>query len=282
MLIQLLNGLVYGALLFSLASGLALMFGLRRIVNFSHGALYMLGAYLGYSLANLFGFWLALVMATLALALLGALLDAAVFRPLQSRDPLIILLVTFGLALIAEDLVQTIWGNETHTLAIPAQLAGSVEFAGIVFPSYRLAIIVFGLLVAAGLSLWLKFSRIGLFVRAASINPTLAAIQGVDTDRVSLLVVAVGAALAGMSGVVAAPIMSLAPSMAADILVDSFIVVVVGGLGSLTGAFITAMILGQINVLGIIIAPEFTALLPFIIMVVVLIWKPTGLAGSRV
>lgn len=258
------------------------MFGLRRIVNFSHGALYMLGAYLGYSIAGKIGFWPALVLSTLALAALGALLDAAVFRPLQDRDPLIILLVTFGFALIAEDVVQTIWGNDTHSLAMPALLAGVIDLRGSSFPAYRLAIITFGLMVAIGLSLWLRFSRVGLFVRAASFNPTLAAIQGIDTDRVSLLVVAVGAALAGASGVVAAPILSLAPSMAADILVDSFVVVVVGGLGSLTGAFITALILGQVNVLGIIFAPEFTALLPFAIMVAVLIWKPTGLAGSRV
>jgi branched-chain amino acid transport system permease protein len=281
MLIQILNGLVYGALLFALASGLALMFGLRRIVNFAHGSLYMLGAYIGYSVSAHVGFWTALAVAALVLGLLGAALDVLVFRPLQDKDPLITLLVTFGLALIAEDVVQSIWGNDTLALAEPGLLAGTLQIPGTTFPVYRLAIIAFGALVGGGLAAWLRLTPVGLFVRAASFNPTVAGIQGVDTDRVSALVVAVGAALAGASGVVAAPLLSLAPSMAADILVDSFIVVVVGGLGSLAGAFVTALLLGQINVLGIVFMPELTALLPFILMVGVLIWKPTGLAGNR-
>lgn len=281
MLIQIINGLVYGGLLFALASGLALMFGLRRIVNFAHGALYMLGAYVGYSVSLQLGFWAALIASALVLAILGVLLDFLVFRPLQDKDPLITLLVTFGLALIAEDVVQTIWGNDTLSLSEPAWLDGVINLPGSVFPIYRLAIIGFGALVAGGLALWIRYSRVGLFVRAASFNPTVAAIQGVDTDRVSALVVAVGAGLAGVSGVVAAPILSLAPSMAADILVDSFIVVVVGGLGSLGGAFIVALLLGQINVLGIVFMPELTTLLPFLLMIVILIWKPTGLAGNR-
>lgn len=281
MLIQIINGLVYGGLLFALASGLALMFGLRRIVNFAHGALYMLGAYVGYSVSVQIGFWAALLSSALVLGVLGVLLDILVFRPLQDKDPLVTLLVTFGLALIAEDVVQTIWGNDTLSLPEPAWLEGVINLPGSVFPIYRLAIIAFGALVAGGLALWIRYSRVGLFVRAASFNPTVAAIQGVDTDRVSALVVAVGAGLAGVSGVVAAPILSLAPSMAADILVDSFIVVVVGGLGSLGGAFVVALLLGQINVLGIVFMPELTALLPFLLMIAILIWKPTGLAGNR-
>lgn len=282
MAIQLLNGLVYGALLFALASGLALMFGLRRIVNFAHGALYMLGAYLGYTAAQAFGFWGGLVAAAAGLALLGLLLDITVFRPLQRRDPLTTLLVTFGLALIAEDLVLTAWGNDTLSFAEPAQLSGALSVFDSQFPAYRLAIIGFGAAVAVGLVLWLRLSRVGLFVRAASHDPVISAVQGVNTDRVSALVVAVSAALAGVSGVVAAPLMSLAPSMGTDILVDSFIVVVVGGLGSLGGAFVVAMLLGQINVLGVVFMPELTSLLPFLLMIGILIWKPTGLAGERV
>ena len=282
MAIQFLNGLVYGALLFALASGLALMFGLRRIVNFAHGSLYMLGAYIGYSAALRFGFWGGLVAAGLGLAVLGLALDVAVFRPLRRRDPLTTLLVTFGLALIAEDLVLSLWGRDTLTLSAPPELAGSLSLLGTAFPAYRLLIIGFGAAIALGLVAWLRFSRIGLFVRAASHDPVIAAVQGVDTDRVSALVVAVSAALAGMSGVVAAPLLSLAPTMGADILVDSFIVVVVGGLGSLGGAFVTAMVLGQINVLGVVFMPELTSLLPFLLMIAVLVWKPTGLAGDRV
>jgi len=282
MLIQLMNGFVYGALLFAMASGLALMFGLRRIVNFAHGSLYMLGAYVGYSVSTVLGFWWALVAAVAILAILGACLDYAVFRPLQDRDPLITLLVTFGLALIFEDFVQSIWGIDTRSLPAPLLLTGTVRITGTDFPIYRIAIIAFGTLVAGGLIAWLRLSQIGLTVRAASFNPTLAAIQGVNTDYISALVVAVGAALAGASGVIAAPLLSLAPSMAGDILVDSFIVVVVGGLGSLGGALAAALLLGQINVLSIVFLPELTGLVPFVSMIGILLWKPTGLAGTRV
>lgn len=282
MVTQFLNGLVYGALLFTLASGLALMFGLRRIVNFAHGSLYMLGAYVGYSASKIVGFWGGLVAAGLGLALVGFALDTAVFRPLQRRDPLTTLLVTFGLALIAEDLVLTTWGKDIVSFPQPPQLAENFSLLGTSFPAYRLIIIAFGAIVAAGLVVWLRFSRVGLFVRAASHDPVISAVQGINTDRVSALVVAVSAALAGMSGVIAAPFLSLAPSMAADILVDSFIVVVVGGLGSLGGAFIVSMLLGQVNVLGVVFMPELTSLLPFLLMIAVLVWKPTGLAGKRV
>lgn len=282
MLIQLMNGLVYGALLFAMASGLALMFGLRRIVNFAHGSLYMLGAYVGYSISTVLGFWWALGVAIVVLALAGASLDYLVFRPLQDRDPLIVLLVTFGLALIFEDLVRSIWGIDTLSLPPPPSLAGTVRVPGTDFPLYRLAIIAFGILVAAGLVAWLRWSQIGLAVRAASFNPILTAIQGVNTDYVSALVVAVGAALAGASGVVAAPLLSLAPSMAGDILVDSFIVVVIGGLGSLGGALAAALLLGQINVLSIVFLPELTAMVPFVLMIGILLWRPMGLAGTRV
>ncbi|HMK70578.1 MAG TPA: branched-chain amino acid ABC transporter permease [Xanthobacteraceae bacterium] len=282
MTIQLLNGLVYGALLFTVASGLALMFGLRRIVNFAHGSLYMLGAYIGYSASKLFGFWIALVAAGACLAMLGALLDGAVFRPLQRRGPLTTLLVTFGLALIAEDLVLTVWGKDTLSLPAPALLAGDWSPFATSFPAYRLMMIAFGAVAALGLLIWLKGTRIGLFVRAASHDPVISAVQGINTDRLGALVVAVGAALAGMSGVVAAPLLSLTPSMAGDILVDSFIVVVVGGLGSIGGAFVTALVLGQINVLGVVFMPELTSLLPFFLMIAVLVWKPAGLAGERV
>jgi len=282
MLIQVLNGLVYGALLFALASGLALMFGLRRIVNFAHGALYMLGAYVGYTISSVFGFWWALIGTFCALALLGAGLDFMVFRPLQHKDPLITLLVTFGLALVIEDVVQSIWGNDILSLPPPQQLTGVVDIFGTSFPTYRLAIVAFGILVVCGLVAWLRLSRVGLFVRAASFDPTLAAIQGVNTDHISAAVVAVGAALAGASGVVAAPLLSMSPSMAGDVLVDSFVVVVVGGLGSLGGAFVAALILGQINVLSIVFIPGVTALLPFLLMIGILMWRPTGLSGTRV
>ncbi|MDF3838809.1 branched-chain amino acid ABC transporter permease [Cupriavidus basilensis] len=279
--INLFNGLVYGALLVVMCSGLALIYGLRRVVNFAHGSLYMLGAYLGYSIALQTSFWVALLAVPLVMAVLGVLLDRYGFRLLQDRDPLSVVLVTFGLLLVIEDFVQTVWGKSNLSVPAPAALSASVDLFGTPVPAYRLAVIGAGLLVALGLSLWLRYSRAGLFVRAASTDPTTTAMQGVNTDLLSAGVVGLGTALAGLAGVVAAPFLSLSPSMSSDVIIDSFVVVVVGGLGSLAGAFVAAMVLGMIQALGAVYLPDTAMLLPFLLMVAVLIWKPAGFAGSR-
>ncbi|MGE8367822.1 branched-chain amino acid ABC transporter permease [Cupriavidus sp.] len=279
--INLFNGLVYGALLVVMCSGLALIYGLRRVVNFAHGSLYMLGAYLGYSIALQASFWVALVAVPLVMAVLGVLLDRYGFRLLQDRDPLSVVLVTFGLLLVIEDFVQTVWGKSNLSVPAPAALSTSVVLFGTPLPAYRLAVIGAGLLVALGLSLWLRYSRAGLFVRAASTDPTTTAMQGVNTDLLSAGVVGLGTALAGLAGVVAAPFLSLSPSMSSDVIIDSFVVVVVGGLGSLAGAFVAAMVLGMLQALGAVYLPDTAMLLPFLLMVAVLIWKPAGFAGSR-
>lgn len=279
--INLFNGLVYGALLIVMCSGLALIYGLRRVVNFAHGSLYMLGAYIGYSIAVHSNFWVALVAAPAIMALLGVLLDRYCFRLLQDRDPLTVVLVTFGLLLIIEDFVLAVWGKSNLSMSGPEALNTTVDLLGTPVPAYRIAVIGVGALVALGLSLWLRFSRIGLFVRAASTDPTTTAMQGVNTDALSAGVVGLGTALAGLAGVVAAPFLSLSPTMSSDVIIDSFVVVVIGGLGSLAGAFIAAMVLGMIQALGAVYLPDAAALLPFGLMVAVLIWKPAGFAGSR-
>ncbi len=280
--VQMLNGLVYGSLLMIMASGLVLIYGLRRVVNFAHGSLFMLGAYVAYSVALYTNYWLGLIAAISVLAFLGVLLDKYGFSLLQDRDPLTVLLVTFGLLLIIEDVVQTIWGKQSYSLTAPDVLQGSVQLLGTQFPIYRLAIVIVGILVAVSLIVWLRNGRLGLFIRAASTEPVTTAMQGVNTDRLSALVVALGAALAGLAGVVAGPFLSLAPTMGSDILIDSFVVVVIGGLGSFAGAFIAAMVLGQVQALGAVYLPSVSALLPFALMIAVLIWRPAGIAGSRV
>ena len=279
--INLFNGLVYGALLIVMCSGLALIYGLRRVVNFAHGSLYMLGAYLGYSLASHSNFWVALLVAPAIMAVLGVLLDRYGFRLLQDRDPLSVVLVTFGLLLVIEDLVQSVWGKSNLSLPAPTALNMSVDILGTPVPAYRLGVIAVGAAVALGLSLWLRYSKVGLFVRAASTDPTTTAMQGVNTDLLSAGVVGLGTALAGLAGVVAAPFLSLSPSMSSDVIIDSFVVVVVGGLGSLAGAFVAAMVLGMVQALGAVYLPDESVLLPFILMVAILIWKPAGFAGSR-
>lgn len=279
--INLFNGLVYGALLIVMCSGLALIYGLRRVVNFAHGSLYMLGAYIGYSIASHSNFWVALIAAPAIMVLLGVLLDRYGFRLMQDRDPLSVVLVTFGLLLVIEDFVQTVWGKSNLSVAAPEALNMTLDLLGTPVPAYRLAVIAVGALVALGLSLWLRFSKIGLFVRAASTDPITTAMQGVNTDALSAGVVGLGTALAGLAGVVAAPFLSLSPSMSSDVIIDSFVVVVVGGLGSLAGAFVAAMVLGMVQALGAVYLPDEAVLLPFVLMVGILIWKPAGFAGSR-
>ncbi len=279
--INLFNGLVYGALLIVMCSGLALIYGLRRVVNFAHGSLYMLGAYLGYTVASHSNFWVALVAAPAVMAVFGVLLDRYGFRLLQDREPLTVVLVTFGLLLVIEDMVQSVWGKSNLSVAAPEALNFSVDLFGTPVPAYRIGVIVMGAAVALGLSLCLRYSKVGLFVRAASTDPVTTAMQGVNTDALSAGVVGLGTALAGLAGVVAAPFLSLSPSMSSDVLIDSFVVVVIGGLGSLAGAFIAALLLGMVQAIGAVYLPDASVLLPFVFMVAILIWKPAGFAGSR-
>jgi len=279
--INLFNGLVYGALLIVMCSGLALIYGLRRVVNFAHGSLYMLGAYLGYTVALQSNFWVAMVAAPAIMAVFGVLLDRYGFRLLQDREPLTVVLVTFGLLLVIEDMVQSVWGKSNLSVAAPEALNFSVDLFGTPVPAYRIGVIVMGAAVALGLSLWLRHSKAGLFVRAASTDPVTTAMQGVNTDALSAGVVGLGTALAGLAGVVAAPFLSLSPSMSSDVLIDSFVVVVIGGLGSLAGAFVAALLLGMVQAIGAVYLPDASVLLPFVFMVAILIWKPAGFAGSR-
>jgi branched-chain amino acid transport system permease protein len=277
-----LNGLVYGCLLVILSSGLVLIFGLRQVINFAHGSFYAIGAYVGFTVAPYVGFWLAMVTATGVLAIIGWALDRWCFRPLQDRPPLTPLIITFGLYLMIEDIIGIIWGRDTYSLATPAMADFSVWIFGERFPFYRLIIISVGLVTAAGVQAWLRLSRIGLYARAASTNRLATGMQGVNTDFVSGLVVALGCGLAGMAGVIAAPMLSLSPTMGSIVVTDCFVVLVIGGLGSFGGAFVAALALGMIQSFGATYVPQIASLIPYLLMAGVLIWRPTGFAGSRI
>jgi len=280
MLILVLNGLVYGSLLYVLSVGLVLIFGLRRVTNFAHGGLFMVGAYLGYAVSTFGGFWLGLIVSILGLSVLGIIIDRLIFRPLQDHDPINTLLVTFGLLLALEDAVRTIFGKDFILMQPPPALAGVTRLLGTPFPSYRLFVIAVAVIVAVALATWLMKSRIGLFVRAASVDPVTTGIQGVDTEKLSMLVVAIGTGLAGLAGVVSAPLLALSPSMGGYILIDCFIVVVTGGLTSFTGAFVAAMLIGQAHNLGVAYFPAVASLIPLLLMAGVLIFRPEGLVKS--
>jgi len=280
-MIQIINGLVYGSFLYVLAVGLVLIFGLRRVTNFAHGSFFMLGAYVSYAAAAHLGFWTGMIVSVAALAVFGALLDRFVFRPLSTEEPIVTLLVTFGLLFVLEDAVRTIWGKDYISVSAPEALSGSVTLFGSQFPVYRLFVIAVAIAVALGLAIWLRSTKVGLYVRASSVDPVTTAMQGVDTDRLSALVVAIGTGLAGLSGTIAGPLMALSPSMGGYIIIDCFIVVVTGGLTSFTGAFVAALVIGQFHNLGLVYVPEVASVIPLLIMAAVLGLRPQGLAGPR-
>lgn len=279
-MIQIINGLVYGSFLYVLAVGLVLIFGLRRVTNFAHGGFFMVGAYVSYAAAAYLGFWTGMLVSVAALALFGVLLDRFVFRPLSKEEPIVTLLVTFGLLFVLEDVVRTIWGKDYISVAAPDALAGSVLLFGSQFPVYRLFVIGVAVVVALGLALWLRATKVGLYVRASSVDPVTTGMQGVDTDRLSAIVVAIGTGLAGLSGTIAGPLMALSPSMGGYIIIDCFIVVVTGGLTSFTGAFVAALLIGQFHNLGLVYVPEVASVIPLLIMVLVLGLRPQGISGA--
>jgi branched-chain amino acid transport system permease protein len=279
---QLLNGIAFGALLMILSSGLAMIYGLRGVMNFAHGALYMLGAYLAYAFASSTSFWVALIAAPLVLALIGAALELGFFRPLQNRSHIEVGLVTFGIALIFERLITMIWGEDTYPVTAPEIISGTTTVLGVSYPTYRLFIILVAAVMTFGLVMWLRRSKIGLHIRAASHDTETSSILGINVDRVSLVVVMVGAALAGLAGTLAAPYFSVSPGMGTAILITVLIVVVVGGIGSIGGAMAAGLGLGILQVVGNVYIPSVATLVPFALLIVVLVWRPTGLAGKRV
>jgi branched-chain amino acid transport system permease protein len=281
-LAQLLNGLALGALLMILSSGLAMIYGLRGVMNFSHGALYMLGAYLAYEVtASGVSFWLALLLAPIGLAIVGAGLELGFFRGLQERSHIEVGLVTFGIALVLERVIVLIWGDDTLAVDAPAAVNGTANVLGTAYPTYRLMIIGIAAVMAILLVVWLRRSRTGLHIRAASHDTETSSILGINVDRVSLVVVCLGAALAGLAGTLAAPYFSVQPSMGQSILITVLIVVVVGGIGSIGGAMVAGLLLGLIQTMGNVWLPSVAVLVPYALLILVLLWRPTGLAGKR-
>ncbi|MGI9465168.1 MAG: branched-chain amino acid ABC transporter permease, partial [Aestuariivirgaceae bacterium] len=250
--IQCLNGLQLGILLFLLASGLTLTFGIMDFVNLAHGSLYMIGAFLCATLTFWTGsfFWGVLLALPLT-ALAGIAVELIVARHLYSRDHLDHVLATFGLILCIDTLVHIIWGPDGIAVPVPDFLNGQVElFLGIIFPSYRLLIIAVGLLVAAGLYYLVNHTRLGMLIRAGASNRTMVSALGIDIQTLFCLVFALGAVLAGLAGMLIAPITEASIGMGNEIIITAFVVIILGGIGSMKGAFIAAMLIGLIDTLG--------------------------------
>lgn len=283
-LTQVLMGLTVGANLILLATGLTLVFGLMEVINFAHSALFMLGAYAGYTTYKVVGsFWLGLLVAPIVMGLLGSVIERFLLRPLREKYPashLLPLLLTFGLTLFFEGLAKMIWSADIVSLPKPAVLAGVITPGGVTLPIYW----VFALVTAAALvcGLWLLVERtaLGLKIRAATQDPTMAAILGVDVKRLNTAVFALGAALAGVAGVILGAMTSLYPQMGLAFVIDAFIVIVIGGLGSFKGAILGSLLLGQVQSFGVALLPEFTNPLVFLVMAVILVFRPAGIFGA--
>jgi len=277
---QALNGLSYGVLLFLLSVGLTLIFGMLDVVNLAHGSFYMLGAYAGLSLIAATGsFWLALALAPLAVGVVGAVVERTCLRPLYRRPPLDHVLLTFGFIYLFEDLVKWIWGGRIRSIPSPDLFSGSVTVFSATVPSYRLFVIAFGLAMAVALWLVIERTRLGAIVRAGVFDAEMTAGMGINIDRVFTWVFAGGAALAGLSGVIAGPIQSAYPPMGASILIPALIVVVVGGLGSLKGSLAGSLIIGQAETFGKAWLPGASMVIIYVVMALVLLLRPQGLFG---
>lgn len=281
-LIQLLNAVQYGLLLFLLASGLTLIFGIMGVINLAHGSFYMIGAYLAYWFAKLTGsLWLAIPIGIVIAFAIGLLLETAIFSRLYKRDHLYQVLVTFGLILIFEELRSILFGDEVHGVAIPALLDYSIPLTDTLsYPVYRLFITAVCLAVAGLLYFVIHKTRIGMMIRAGTSNREMAASLGVNIPLLFALVFAVGMCLAAFAGAIAAPISSVFPGMGNQILIICFVVVVIGGIGSINGALIASLAIGFADTVGKVIAAEYSAIAVYLVMALILLWRPQGIANK--
>lgn len=278
-LIQLLNGIQYGLLLFMLAAGLTLIFGIMGVVNLAHGSFYMLGAYLAWWLvARLDSLPLAIALgAVLALAL-GWLLERALFRHLYHRDHLDQVLLTFGLIYLFEEVRSLLWGDDVHAVPVPALLDGSIALTDtLAYPVYRLFVMGVCVLLALALYLLITRTRLGMRIRAGAFNREMAEALGVNIRLVHGVVFAVGVALAVVAGMIAAPLSSVYPNMGAPVLIMCFVVVVIGGIGSVRGAFVAALMVGLVDTFGKVLLPQIASMLTYMLMAAVLLYRPEGL-----
>ena len=293
---QVLNGLQLGVMLFLMAAGLTLVFGIMGLINLAHGSMYMLGAFVAATVTQATGsFVVGLLVAVPAAALVGWVVELAVLRRLYARDHLDQVLATFGLLLFFNALVQLLWGRQPLFMDVPEALSGSVELIpGVPYPAYRIAIIATGMIVAMLLYLLISRTRLGMQIRASASNREMAEAIGINTPMLYSLVFALGAGLAALAGLMAAPILAVEAGMGESILIETFVVVVIGGLGSIRGAFLGALLVGLVDTLGRAFLPTLLrTVLPaasadgagaslasmgiYILMAAVLLWRPRGL-----
>ena len=280
---QSLNALSQAALLFFLGVGLTLIFGIMRIVNFAHGTLYMLGAFVGYSVVRVTGsFWAALLLVPLAVGLVGMAFEFSILRRLYRRDASAFLMVTFGLALVLGEIIRLAWGPEALQVEAPQAFAGIVFLLDEPFPTYRLFLVGAGIIVAVAIWQFLDRTRLGLLIRAASQNPEMVSALGIDVNLVRSVVFGIGCGLAGIGGVLAAPLVTASVGMAATMIIDAFVIVIIGGMGSFLGSLIAALLVAVTQVFGEYYLPDLALAFMYLLMLVVLVVRPGGLLGKEV
>jgi len=277
---QLVNGLAYGVLLFLMSAGLSLIFGLMNVVNVAHGSFFMLGAFFALAIQKWTGsFWAALALSWIPAVAVGVVMERVFIRKLYTRGHLDQVLLTFGFTFVFVDLVRMVWGADIRELAIPDVLSGVVEVGGVIVPKYRLFLIAFGGLVGLLLWLFLERSRVGAMVRAGVDDAFTATGIGINVPLLFASVFALGVGLAAIGGTVAGPILGLYPGMDIEILIPAFIVVVIGGMGSLRGAFVASVFVGLVDTFGKAYFPDLALFMIYLLMVVVLLTRPQGLFG---
>lgn len=279
--LQTLNALQLSMLLFLLSIGLTVIFGLMHFVNLAHGALYALGAYFAATIASTAGFWVALLVAPLGVAVVGMALYGGLISRMRKSGPMAQVLVTFGLIFVLLDLTRIFWGDLALAINTPSALSGRVDILGTGYPAYRLFIIVLGAAIFAALALILSRTQIGAMIRAGVDNDAMAACMGINVERLFFIVFCVGCALAGLAGAVAAPLLSVTPGMGLEILIPTLIVIVIGGLGSLKGAIAGSLIYGFVQTFGAVLLPGVASILIYALLAAVLLLKPVGLFPAK-
>ncbi len=283
--IQIISGLTVATFLFLVASGLTLIFGVVDVFNFAHGSFYMLGAYLGYQIITYWhvNFWAALFLASIWVGLFGMAMEFFFLRRIYGRaeEGGFQILLTYSFILIIDDMVKMIWGTEYKTIERPAGFSGSIKFGSAVLPSYYILIIIVGLALVLLAWFILTHTRPGKIARASAIDREILGVLGVNVPLTMTTVFGIATALGGMSGILAAPLRSVTPGAGIEVIIDSLIVVVLGGMGSFWGAWVGALIIGEVNSFAVAFVPKWASLFNYLVMIIVLVFKPEGLFGRK-
>ncbi len=280
---QLFNGLMLGSFYVLLSLGLSIIFGMLGVVNFAHGALYMLGAYAGYCVCYILGqsFWLALIIAPLSVGFVGMVLERTLIKRLYTAPHFYNLLLTFGIMFVIEEIIRLIFTPIGKPFDTPSFFLGSIDLGFIIFPKYRIFIILMALLFANIVAIFISKTKLGSIIRAGTDDSEMTSALGINISRVFTIVFGLGAALAGLAGVLAAPVQNVVPDMGSSILVETFVVVIIGGMGSILGSILGGLIVGELITLGVVFWPSLANIVIFIFMAIILLIRPRGFFGRE-